>query len=383
MSRKISCRVLIGAVVSVILISAGCRKNNDEDQNPVLHVTAFSPNSGKARTLVTIKGNGFNNDYNKNEVTFNGVQAEVVSVTGDELVVWAPDDGSTGIIRLNVSGQALDVGTFTYQDLSIASVSPLRAAVGGTIMIKGYGFGGTTAPPVVTLNDTLAPILNFSDTLLQVQVPFTGTGTGPVKIKVGNSEVSGPNFSYFKLQDFFPKFAFTDELTGTRITLVGSGFGPTLTGNRVIFALGNVLDWGYDTLPVVKATADTIVAVIPEGLEVFNMTTSPMVLLQTAGIDGVVSPSSGNRQFSITSPPAITEVAHYGTNYFIFGEGLNSFEEKTKVFVGDYEVPDYYISVVAEMFIQFSLPLDYTGTGGIVKVVANGRTAVGPELVVE
>lgn len=371
MSAKITRKgILKIGLLGVLLLAITCKKDGLSGSRIPLEVTSFFPNSGKGLTLVTIEGQGFNDDYPENKVTFNGITADVVSVTAGELVVRAPEDGSTGMVRLDVGGSAVDIGVFTYQDLSITEVFPLRAAPGNVVTIRGYGFTGVYSPPVVTLNDSAAKIVLHSDTLIRAVVPAQGAGKGLVKLTIGDKQVTGGAFSYFKLLDFEPKFAFIGESDGMEVTFSGTGFNPSIDGNRVVFSTnGSDPAFGADTLEIISASEEQIVAKIPDGL-----TSSPWVYLESEGIEGRVS-LTGFPQFQLLPKPQINSVSSYGGNLSILGEGLASIDGTAKVFIGDYEVPARYVTVYNVFFIQVAI---HEGmSSGIVKVIANGFSAEG------
>ncbi|EHQ25993.1 IPT/TIG domain-containing protein [Mucilaginibacter paludis] len=67
-------------------------------------ITSFSPANGLAGTHVVITGLGFNTSAGSNIVTFNGVQALVVNATSTSLEVIAPDNLTSGPLKVTNSG---------------------------------------------------------------------------------------------------------------------------------------------------------------------------------------------------------------------------------------------------------------------------------------
>ncbi|MBX2922534.1 MAG: IPT/TIG domain-containing protein [Chitinophagaceae bacterium] len=362
--------VLFAGIAGYMLITAGCNKDKDPEKNTAVIVSSFYPDSGKSHTLVTIEGSGFNNDYIKNEISFNDVPAEVVSVTTTRLVVRAPEGGSTGIIRLNANGQTLEVGTFTYQDLGIESVTPLRAVANDIVHIKGYGFEGDAHLPEVTLSNSVAKIVSISDTLLEVAVPANGIGYGPVKISIGNKQVTGPEFTIVRVLDYFPKAGFP----GTEINIVGSGFSTELKGNRILYS--------FDTLEMIRATRDTLVARFQEKIT----TTTSFIYVQTEGIAQTLK-SADRPIFYLLANPSITRLSASsltpGSSLFIYGTNFTTRIDslRTQVFIGPDEIPSENIASASNTNIYIS-SIPEGMQGGIVKVIANGRAAEGPYLAI-
>lgn len=73
------------------------------DQN--LGILGFTPDNGQDNLEVTITGTGFGTTHSANQVTFNGVAAQVISVTENELKVLTPVNVTTGALQVSVDGQ--------------------------------------------------------------------------------------------------------------------------------------------------------------------------------------------------------------------------------------------------------------------------------------
>ncbi|MCE5177934.1 MAG: hypothetical protein LLF81_02155 [Porphyromonadaceae bacterium] len=56
------------------------------------------------------------------------------------MVVLAPENGQTGAIRVNNGNNAVEVGTYTYQSLSVQRISPVNGPAGTNVRITGEGF---------------------------------------------------------------------------------------------------------------------------------------------------------------------------------------------------------------------------------------------------
>jgi len=73
------------------------------DQN--LGIVGFSPDNGQDNLEVTITGTGFDPDPGANQVTFNGMPAQVTAATENRLTVLTPANVSTGTLQVIVDGQ--------------------------------------------------------------------------------------------------------------------------------------------------------------------------------------------------------------------------------------------------------------------------------------
>jgi len=80
---------------------------------------------------------------------------------------------------------------------AIHSFSPLDAAHGASLRIRGVGFGTDASKTSVTLNGIPATLLLATETELEVEVPKSMQCTGLVKVSVdGRTAVSATDFSY-------------------------------------------------------------------------------------------------------------------------------------------------------------------------------------------
>lgn len=74
----------------------------DPEPEPTLSLTDFNPKTGLTGTEVTITGEGFGDDKSAVSVSFNGVDADVASVSDTEITVVVPEGASTGAISVTV-----------------------------------------------------------------------------------------------------------------------------------------------------------------------------------------------------------------------------------------------------------------------------------------
>lgn len=113
------------------------------DQN--LGIASFFPSNGLSGTEVIIAGTGFSNSVDENIVTFNGVQATVTAATENSLTVVAPDNLSTGVIRVSTGGtQAVSFGEFLRAGVETlvggASSTDIQlSSLGGALALDNQG----------------------------------------------------------------------------------------------------------------------------------------------------------------------------------------------------------------------------------------------------
>lgn len=274
---------ILFALLSITLVLGACKKSDQNAKLP-LAVTSLLPSSGMAGTLVTINGRGFGADTLSNIVTFNGAKTSIFQITDTSLVVIAPAGGTTGSVQVSVGGSKVSAGTYTYQLLSIHTVSPLNGPAGTNVIITGAGFVSGSGLPVVSFNGRPGAISNATDTILAVAVPDSA-GTGPITIQANGQSATGPVFTYQHISAITP----LSGGAGTIDTIHGQGFGSNASLVSV--------DFNGTIASVSSVIADTLITVAAPK----NVKTGPVSV--TINNQKTVGPV-----FTVVPPPSITSV---------------------------------------------------------------------------
>lgn len=339
--------------VAIVAAIVSCKKEGTDDTRVPLKINNYYPNSGKGGTLVNIIGEGFSTSFEDNVVTFGGRQAEVVSAKEDVIVVRTPEGIDNVLISLSSRGSSIDVGNFIYQSLSVHGLSPSRAQEGSQIRVIGEGFASLAGPAVVTINEMVVNVVDAKDTVLFVEVPI-GAGRGPVVVKVDGMEATGPEFISMSISHISP----ATGGAGTRVTIHGEGFFPSLDRNVVTFD-GKAAE-------IIEVSESHIVAIAPQEVS------SGRILLTSDG-GTVVGPD-----FIVVPPPVISNVSPLsgpaGTEMVIIGEHFSAVQGETRVLINNLEMT---LSSVSDEEIKLTIPAS-TGSG-IVKVIVNDQVTDGPE----
>jgi hypothetical protein len=157
--------------------------------NPILQ--SISPTSGPVGTLVGLNGLNFGSS---GTVTFNGVNANILSYSSTFIQAYVPTGATTGPVQVHTSGGNSGGITFTVTTLpapTITSLTPNTGPVGTSVVIAGTNFGAAQNTSTVTFNGVSAPVNAWSATSLTVVVPPTAM-TGPVIVTV-NGVASNSN----------------------------------------------------------------------------------------------------------------------------------------------------------------------------------------------
>jgi sugar lactone lactonase YvrE len=337
----------------VLLMLAACKKDKTEIVKEPLKVTDYYPNSGNQGTLVTVEGTGFSNNPSDIAATFSGTPADVVSATATAVVLRAPQKGSTGEIVMKVAGETLNIGRYTYQELSVQRISPSNGAAGAHIRISGAGFSSLKGPAEVLINGKASMVVSASDTLLVVEVPVA-VGTGPVKVKVDGKEAMGQIFKYQAIAGISP-------LTGgkgTQVRIIGEGFEE--------LAEGNYVDFNGKQALVKEATGTSLLVVAPA-----EVSTGPLsITINKQKVTGPV--------FTVVPPPVIETVSPLsgpgGSVMTIVGSTFSMIPEENKVSINGHFIP---VTTASATKLTLILPGN-TGNGKVVLSV-NDQVVQGPE----
>lgn len=207
---------------------------------PELTVNSFSPSAGRPKYQITIKGTNFGDLKKAVTVYFNGIAAsqdDIVSVADQQIVVYVPQNATTGKITVKVWQFTKEVpgGDFTFiPGGEISSISPSLGLAGAVVTILGKNFGTTLSDIKVTFGGVNAEIVSLTATKIEVKVPTNGV-TGLIKVFVGLQEIEG---IYFLVGE--------EKLTGTVIGTPGS--------------------WGNNAATTVAAAFDGNVTTFVDGL---------------------------------------------------------------------------------------------------------------------
>ena len=105
-------------------------------------ISSFTPTNGAPGTSVTLSGQNFSG---VTIVTFNNSQAIISAANASTIVATVPLDATTGPLSVTTPGGTGVSARSFYVAPRITGFDPPIAAIGATISIQGFNFGGTTA----------------------------------------------------------------------------------------------------------------------------------------------------------------------------------------------------------------------------------------------
>ena len=245
-------------------------------------ITELDPAQGPEAggTTVTVTGTGLEGTT---EVTFDGVPAEIVSVSPDGTSVVVTSPAGTGLAEVvvtapgGVTTTAGDPFTYVAEDAeapALTGVTPDSGplAGGNTVVIGGTGLDGTTE---VTVDGVPATVVDATDTSVTVVVP-EGAAAGPVDVTV-----TGPTGT----ADLDDGYAYVEAPTATGTDPTS---GPT-TGGTVVIVGGTGFVPGATTVTICGVTLDAADVEVSDDGTLLAFATPPCaagpttIVVETAG----------------------------------------------------------------------------------------------------
>jgi hypothetical protein len=163
---------------------------------PQQSIHSFTPHSGPAGTVVTIRGAGFKGSSAAWVGRAHDATIQVLS--NSEITVTVPADADSGAIGvLNAAHAAFTAVSFTVTHPvappSISSFAPASGPVGTVVTIKGAGFKGASAAWVGGAHDASLKVL--SDKEAEVTVPADAASGLIGILKSGSEAVASAVFT--------------------------------------------------------------------------------------------------------------------------------------------------------------------------------------------
>lgn len=190
---------------------------------PELAVLQVMPSSAYAGDEVLLIGQCFSSSVDENEVTINGVKAEVKEViSSSQLRIIIPDtQEGTYPIRVKVGNKEANSPLFTYLHiitLTTTSLTPITGNPGDEVVLTGEGFGSKPSDVKVTVNGKEAEVKEVTPGTLTIVMPENEPGRYPVVVTTEEKTVDNLSFTYL------------DKTTYTVATVAGSGTAGSANG---------------------------------------------------------------------------------------------------------------------------------------------------------
>jgi YD repeat-containing protein len=180
-------------------------------------VLGFTPTRGAAGTVVTIYGTGFGEGAGQHSVSFNGIAAQVLAASANQLTASAPPGVVTGPLSVTTpNGSATSSAPFVVaqDEPFIDGFAPTIGPAGTAVNIGGHGFETAALNNRVTFNVSRANVSAATATSIEAGVPsVAGSGRLAVTTPLGVARSA---------QDFFftpPPYTAADVVLTGRVAL--------------------------------------------------------------------------------------------------------------------------------------------------------------------
>jgi hypothetical protein len=281
---------------------------------PLLTTVSVSPLKAKAGTQVTLTGSNFNPVTAENTVTFNDIEASVLSATATTLVVEVPEGITEPIYYENVTIRVIAGGqevtaTQNFKILpTISDFSPQSGTFGTTVVLSGKDFAPVSE---IRVGGEVASVFNISYNSVAFNIPPTVT-TSKLKITLlmGIEVIDIPG-EFTITPPTITSVTPLNGLGGSRVEIVGTGFNI----GDYLFSY-NVVKFGTVEALAFNSSTNEIVAFVPPGLSVgtYKISVSTGVHTVTYGPNYTVT-SPVLTSFTPTSGVAGTYVIISGANF--------------------------------------------------------------------
>ena len=332
-------------------------------------VTGITPANGPiyGGTPLTISGSGFSS-VTTAIVKIGGAFATSVTIVSDSVITAITPEGSaSGIADVDIlydsefSGTTNLSGAFTYENISLTSITPSQGPVGGgtQLLVKGTLF---KSPMNLTIDGTIA-------TDVQILDENTLLATTPTGFRVAAVDVTLDITDTNTFATLTGAFTYTSSSVGSVSPTSGSTQGGTyvqisgsgVPNNATVLFGGvpatNVTVVDKDTLSAISPpnSAGTVTISVDDGFGPYNLLNAFTYIAPPPGIDGI-APSSG--------------LAAGGSSVTISG---NNFQAGLSAAIGGQNLTS--LTVVNSSTVSGTVPTLPLGTADIVVTNPDGQSA--------
>ncbi|MGW4060855.1 DNRLRE domain-containing protein [Amycolatopsis sp. NPDC004747] len=174
--------------------AAGNLEATDRYRTDTASIFALVPARGPIGSTIEISGTGFATQASGNQVTFDGVTAQVTAASANRLSVVVPSGTGAGAVKVTAGGKsATSRSPFTVTRgvpaPAISGVSADRANSGDTVTITGTGFDPDPARNVVLFHQTTARVKQADPGKLVVEVPAAAS-SGRISVRTPGGQAT-------------------------------------------------------------------------------------------------------------------------------------------------------------------------------------------------
>ncbi len=278
-----------------------------------LQIAGISPQRGAPGTEVSIRGSGFHPVAGHNLVTLNGVQAQVIRATPNELIVRIPN-AQSGLIEVHVGALvARSQRPFVIAaPPSIHHLEPMAGPPGSLVIVHGSGFGNRPRLVHADIGGVPAQVRGVQDGRLELIVP-PNARSGRITVEVGlrGGAASPQQFQVVTTQAAAANIMPQQVYPGVEVTIRGRGFPRS----QIFVGFAGA----RRPVPVQRVSPVELRAIVPAGAQ-----TGPVSLLLPGGQTmpvGMVTVGAAPQGLAITHIEA--QCPFVGCRAVIHGHGFD------------------------------------------------------------
>ncbi len=249
-------------------------------------------------------GNTFSSLTSPDGVTWTAMGSQTVTMAQNVYIGMAVSSAANTTFATGTFDN-VSVSTPTTPAPVISSLSISEGPVGTPVTITGTGFGASQGTSLVMLSDAQVTVNSWSNTSISVTIP-SGAVSGPMAVYVGPTFNASNALNFTIASQITPvisNLAPSSNAIGASVTIIGSGFGATVSGSSVHFngVSANATYWSATSVTVtVPPFASTGAVTLTLGADsvtsngvLFTVTTVPFTVSS-------VSPAMGQQGTLVT-----------------------------------------------------------------------------------
>jgi hypothetical protein len=226
----------------------------------VPNISSVSPATATAGTQVTVTGTGFGSSQGNGSVWLGSTIGSVVSWSDTQVIANVATGSTTGIAQIQQAGISSNSLPFTVITPIISSITPASGLPGTSVTISGTGFGTAQGTGQIWLGTAPGVVTSWSDTQIIAAIA-AGSATGTAQVLQAGVVSNAVPFAVNtpSITSITP----TSGVSGTSVTITGSGFGSA-QGSGIVWigsTQGLVVSW-TDTQVVATVDSNAVSGIV-------------------------------------------------------------------------------------------------------------------------
>ncbi len=226
----------------------------------VPNVSSVSPATATPGTQVTVTGTGFGSSQGNGSVWLGSTIGAVVSWSDTQVIANVATGSTTGIAQIQQAGISSNTLPFTVITPIISSITPTSGLAATPVTISGTGFGTAQGSGQIWLGTATGVVTSWSDAQIVAAVA-AGSATGTAQVLQAGAVSNAVPFAVNtpSINSITP----TSGVSGTNVTITGSGFGSP-QGSGIVWigsTPGLVVSWA-DTQVVAAVDSNAVSGIV-------------------------------------------------------------------------------------------------------------------------